>query len=107
MLKIDRASSLLSQSENSKCFPWAQFRSGQFDENDTKDLYNKFKTRHSQLRLGYNQFKNAILTALEKLERELTPEIFTEEHYRVSSVRPVEKLLSEAFQRLYPIVNKA
>ena len=108
LLKIDRASSLLSGSvrEDSACFPWEQFHSGQFDDNATKALYSKFKARHSHLRLGYIQFKSAILSSLEKLERELAPEMFTEENFRVSSLRSIDKLLCEGFQRLSPIVNK-
>ena len=108
MSKVDRATDLLYASEDADCFPMAFFRR----ECTFKELssilekgYCLFKSRHSSLRLGPIQFQRSVLGVIERMERELSPEGFDEENYRVRSISPLMDLLISGFQRLSPFVN--
>ena len=67
--------------------------------------YTKFKSRHSALRLGTNQYQRAVLGALERMERELSIGTFDENNYRVRTTSPLIDLIFSGFKRLYTVVN--
>lgn len=110
MSKIDRATDLLAASDDANCFPMQLFSRESFTVEELTALleigYKKFKSRHSSMRLGPNQYLRAILGCLERMERDLSPTTFDESNYRERTISPLMNLIDSGFKRLYKIVNK-